>query len=263
MERLLAIKRQQNDGCYVNDEGSDSPASPVPQAHPEPEVKPAPQVTRPYTPAAQAKPVYSASPQPKPKFVSHSVDMVQEEQFSRPSRPGRARHAAAHAGASEKREEKQKPTSNGRREMQSVPLSQRKAADQRQMSSPHTQDNSASSDVARGARYSEEKQPAKSSKAESSRISRPTEERRGNTHERVQEVKSSEGPRTNYRQVQNVGSGQTSNASCQPPSSQSNLPSRDLPKQVATPSPSEQSLKRGYVEIAARCHVDALFFFPA
>ena len=219
---------------------------------------------KPYTPTPSAKPAYSANPQPKPKFVSHSVDMVQEEQFSRPSRPGRARPTAARTGAPEKREEKQKPSSNYRREtQQSVPVSQGRVANQSQMASSRMQTNYAPSNVTRSAGFNEEKQPAKGSKPDASRISRPKEERQVNAYEKVQNVKSSEDPRTNYRQVQqNVKSAQSSSANVQTPPSQSHLPSRDLPKQTGAPSPSEQSLKRGYVEITDRCHVDALLFFP-
>lgn len=131
------------------------------------------------------------------------------------------------------------------------------------MASSRMQTNYAPSNVTRSAGFNEEKQPAKGSKPDASRISRPKEERQVNAYEKVQNVKSSEDPRTNYRQVQqNVKSAQSSSANVQTPPSQSHLPSRDFPKQTGAPSPSEQSLKRGYVEITDRCHVDALLFFP-
>ena len=109
LAQLLALKRHQNNDFYIND-GEDEAERHAPSVSPPPpEIQRSPGSSKPingtpaYTPPPEIQrspgsskpingtPAYTPPPvsQSKPKFVSHSVDMDQGEQFSRPNRPNR------------------------------------------------------------------------------------------------------------------------------------------------------------------------------
>ena len=109
LAQLLALKRHQNNDFYIND-GEDEAERHAPSVSPSPpEIQRSPGSSKPinstpaYTPPPEIQrspgsskpingtPTYTPPPvsQSKPKFVSHSVDMDQGEQFSRPNRPNR------------------------------------------------------------------------------------------------------------------------------------------------------------------------------